>query len=107
MLYANVSPDDILLKQKLDVLATSHPNLKVGVLFREVNIVSQSALLFLNKLKPFQQNLQVYYTVDNPTKNWRGGAGYISKDVVVKGLPEPSDDTLILVSFFFLSELEI
>ncbi|CAL0325714.1 unnamed protein product [Lupinus luteus] len=67
LLYANVSPDDILLKQKLDVLAASHPNLKV------------------------------FYTVDNPTKNWRGGAGYISKDVVVKGLPSPSDDALILV----------
>ncbi|XP_014507143.1 NADH-cytochrome b5 reductase-like protein [Vigna radiata var. radiata] len=67
LLYANVSPDDILLKQKLDILATSHPNLKI------------------------------FYTVDNPTKNWRGGAGYISKDMVVKGLPAPSDDTLILV----------
>jgi len=43
--------------------------------------------------------LQIFYTVDNPTKNWRGGAGYISKDMVVKGLPAPSDDTLILVSF--------
>ncbi|CAK9169158.1 unnamed protein product [Ilex paraguariensis] len=67
LLYANVSPDDILLKQKLDVLGASHPNLKI------------------------------FYTVDNPTKDWRGGAGYISKDMVVKGLPGPSDDTLILV----------
>ncbi|XP_027331544.1 NADH-cytochrome b5 reductase-like protein [Abrus precatorius] len=67
LLYANVSPDDILLKQKLDILATSHPNLKI------------------------------FYTVDNPTKNWKGGAGLISKDMVVKGLPCPSDDTLILV----------
>ncbi|KAK7264951.1 hypothetical protein RJT34_32565 [Clitoria ternatea] len=67
LLYANVSPDDILLQEKLDILATSHPNLKV------------------------------FYTVDNPTKNWKGGAGYISKDMVVKGLPGPSDDTLILV----------
>ncbi|KAF5749649.1 hypothetical protein HS088_TW04G01621 [Tripterygium wilfordii] len=67
LLYANVSPDDILLKQKLDSLAASHPNFKV------------------------------FYTVDNPSKNWRGGAGYISKDMVMKGLPSPSDDTLILV----------
>ncbi|KAG6723897.1 hypothetical protein I3843_03G224800 [Carya illinoinensis] len=67
LIYGNVSPDDILLKQKLDILATSHPNLKV------------------------------FYTVDNPSKNWRGGSGYISKDMVVKGLPGPSDDTLILV----------
>lgn len=29
LLYANVSPDDILLKQKLDILAATHPNLKV------------------------------------------------------------------------------
>jgi len=45
--------------------------------------------------------LQVFYTVDNPTKTWKGGAGYISKDMVVKGLPAPSDDTLVLVSFSF------
>ncbi|KAA3476935.1 NADH-cytochrome b5 reductase-like protein isoform X1 [Gossypium australe] len=67
LLYANVSPDDILLKQKLDILAASHPNLKV------------------------------FYTVDNPTKTWKGGAGFISKDMVTKGLPGPAEDTLILV----------
>ncbi|KAK4257376.1 hypothetical protein QN277_006971 [Acacia crassicarpa] len=67
LLYANISPDDILLKQKLDFLAASHPNLKV------------------------------FYTVDNPTKNWRGGVGYISKDMAEKGLPAPGDDALILV----------
>ncbi|GFQ03462.1 NADH-cytochrome b5 reductase-like protein [Phtheirospermum japonicum] len=68
LLYANVSPDDILLKKKLDALSASNPNLKV-----------------------------IYYTVDNPTMDWLGGKGYISKDMVVKGLPSPSDDTLILV----------
>ncbi|XP_021741671.1 NADH-cytochrome b5 reductase-like protein [Chenopodium quinoa] len=67
LVYANVSPDDILLKQKLDILATSHPNFKV------------------------------FYTVDNPSKDWRGGVGYVSKDVVTKGLPGPGDDTLIMV----------
>ncbi|XP_022864232.1 NADH-cytochrome b5 reductase-like protein [Olea europaea var. sylvestris] len=69
LLYANVSPDDILLKKKLDVLAAKHPNLKV------------------------------FYTVDNPTKDWQGGTGYISNDMVKKGLPGPGDDTLILVCF--------
>lgn len=67
LLYGNISPDDILLKQKLDILAASHPNLKV------------------------------FYTVDNPTQNWKGGVGYISKDTALKGLPSPSDDALILV----------
>lgn len=41
---------------------------------------------------------QIFYTVDNPSNNWRGGTGYVSKDMVVKGLPAPSDDSLILVS---------
>ncbi|KAL8125693.1 hypothetical protein AgCh_013091 [Apium graveolens] len=65
--YANVSPDDILLKKKLDLLEDSHPNLKI------------------------------YYTVDKPSENWRGGKGYITKDMAVKGLPAPCKDSLILV----------
>ncbi|CAN6457240.1 unnamed protein product [Victoria cruziana] len=67
LIYANISPDDILLKRKLDILSASHPNFKV------------------------------FYTVDNPSKNWKGGSGYISKEMILKGLPCPSDDTLILV----------
>ncbi|KAL7590251.1 hypothetical protein Lser_V15G37827 [Lactuca serriola] len=67
LVYANVSPDDILLKKRLDMLAATHPNLKV------------------------------FYTVDNPSKYWVGGTGFISKDMALKGLPTPSDDTLILV----------
>ncbi|KAJ8547002.1 hypothetical protein K7X08_002695 [Anisodus acutangulus] len=67
LVYANVSPGDILLKKKLDVLAATHPNLKV------------------------------FYTVDNPTNDWRGSIGYVSKDMIVKGLPPPGDDTLVLV----------
>lgn len=67
LLYANVSPDDILLKEKLDALSSSHPNFKV------------------------------YYIVDRPASGWGGGVGYISLDMVLKGLPSPSEDTLILV----------
>lgn len=67
LVYGNLSPDDILLKEKLDVLAATHPNFKV------------------------------YYVVNKPTEGWKGGAGHISKDVILKGLPEPADDTIILV----------
>ncbi|KAF3453669.1 hypothetical protein FNV43_RR04110 [Rhamnella rubrinervis] len=67
LLFANVTPDDILLKQKLDILEASHPNLKI------------------------------FYTVDKPTNNWKGGKGLISKDMAEKGLPGPGEDTLILV----------
>lgn len=47
---------------------------------------------------------QVFYTVDKPSKNWKGGAGYISKDMATKGLPGPGEDTLILVSHTLNSE---
>ncbi|KAG8053270.1 hypothetical protein GUJ93_ZPchr0001g31942 [Zizania palustris] len=67
LIYANVSPDDILLKRELDRLASSYPNFKV------------------------------FYTVDKPSSDWRGGVGYISKDMVLKGLPGPGEDSLILV----------
>ncbi|XP_078428027.1 FAD/NAD(P)-binding oxidoreductase [Wolffia australiana] len=67
LLYGNVSPDDILLKGKLDQIAATHPNIKI------------------------------FYTVDNPSTGWRGGVGYISKDMVLKGLPAPGEDTMILV----------
>ncbi|KAI3984540.1 hypothetical protein MKX01_040417 [Papaver californicum] len=63
LLYANISPDDILLKQKLDVLSANY----------------------------------IYYTVENPTNNWKGGKGYITQNMVDKGMPSPSEDTLILV----------
>jgi cytochrome-b5 reductase len=67
LIYANVSPDDILLKRELDRLASSYPNFKV------------------------------FYTVDKPSSDWRGGVGFVSKDMVLKGLPGPGEDSLILV----------
>eukprot|EP00252_Welwitschia_mirabilis_P006324 TRINITY_DN17174_c0_g1_i1.p1 TRINITY_DN17174_c0_g1~~TRINITY_DN17174_c0_g1_i1.p1 ORF type:complete len:268 (+),score=59.70 TRINITY_DN17174_c0_g1_i1:331-1134(+) len=67
LLYCNISPDDILLREKLDALSFSHPNFKV------------------------------YYIVDKPLHGWSGGVGYISEDMILKGLPPPSEDTLILV----------
>ena len=42
---------------------------------------------------------QVFYVVDKPTEDWMGGKGHVSKDVLLKGLPSPSDDTLILVHY--------
>ena len=40
---------------------------------------------------------QVFYVVDKPSKDWKGGKGYMNKDVLLKVLPAPSDDALILV----------
>ncbi|XP_022938224.1 NADH-cytochrome b5 reductase-like protein [Cucurbita moschata] len=67
LIFANVSADDILLKEKLDKLAACHPNIKV------------------------------FYTVSNPPKGWKGGKGHVSKDMIIKCLPSPGNDALILV----------
>ena len=40
---------------------------------------------------------QVFYVVDKPTQDWKGGKGYLNNDTLLKGLPAPSNDTLILV----------
>lgn len=67
LIFANVSADDILLKEKLDKLAACHPNIKV------------------------------FYTVSNPPRGWKGGKGHVSKDMIIKCLPSPGNDALILV----------
>ncbi|KAG0590923.1 hypothetical protein KC19_1G136000 [Ceratodon purpureus] len=67
LVYANTTPADILLKSKLDSLAFAHPNFKV------------------------------FYVVSKESEGWKGGKGHVTKDVLKKGLPSPSDDTLILV----------
>lgn len=42
--------------------------------------------------------MQVYYVVDKATrKDWQGGVGYITKDMLRTHLPPPSADNLVLV----------
>ncbi|KAM3347749.1 hypothetical protein ACQJBY_021580 [Aegilops geniculata] len=95
LIYANVSPDDILLKKELDRLASSYPNFKVsiGVLLGLLNCHMGEVTAKHDIFATFQ----VFYTVDKPSSDWRGGVGYISKDMVLKGLPGPGEDSLILV----------
>lgn len=68
LIYENESPEDILLKERLDKLAQSHPNFKV------------------------------FYTVNIAGGDWQGGHGHVSADMIYKALPHPSSHTLILVS---------
>jgi cytochrome-b5 reductase len=67
LVFANVTPEDILLKEKLDAISFAHPNFKV------------------------------FYVCDRPSKDWKGGRGHINKDVLLKALPSPCNDSLILV----------
>lgn len=67
LVFANTSPSDILLQDKLDSLSAAHPNFKV------------------------------FYVVDKGDEGWKGGEGYVTSDMLKKALPPPSPDTLILV----------
>jgi cytochrome-b5 reductase len=69
-IFANQSEDDIILKDKLDDMAAKH------------------------------DNFRVYYMVDKPKWGgvfWKGGVGYINRDIIEKHMPPPSDDNLIMV----------
>lgn len=67
LLYANVSENDIILREELDDLARNH------------------------------KNFHVYYTVDNPSEAWKMGSGYITREMIDRHMPEPSEDHLIMV----------
>lgn len=68
LIYANVNPEDILLKNELDGLASTHSD-----------------------------RFKVYYVLNNPPASWTGGVGFVSKDQIAEHLPAASDDVKILM----------
>uniref|UniRef100_A0A6B2L7X9 Cytochrome-b5 reductase n=1 Tax=Arcella intermedia TaxID=1963864 RepID=A0A6B2L7X9_9EUKA len=70
LLYSNVVKEDILLKEKFDLLAQEHP-----------------------------ERLKVIYTLTNPDvlQDWNGEKGRIDKEKIVKYLPQPAASSKILV----------
>ncbi|ERF70450.1 NADH-cytochrome b5 reductase 1 [Endocarpon pusillum Z07020] len=67
LIFANVNPDDILLKDDLDRLA------------RE------------------DEGFRVYYVLNNPPEDWTGGVGFVTADMIKDKLPAPAEDMKILI----------
>ncbi|CAJ0745487.1 24811_t:CDS:2 [Entrophospora sp. SA101] len=67
LIFANVTIDDILLKEELDLLAKNH------------------------------ENFNVFYTLDKPPNDWNGGRGFITQDMIKKFCPPPANDIKILL----------
>jgi len=68
LLFANVTEDDILLREKFDSLTKQY------------------------------KNFTVYYVLDKPPSSWKGGKGYVTDEYVKKFMPAPGrKDSLILV----------
>ena len=68
LIYANVNPEDILLKTELDKLAVAHPT-----------------------------RFTVFYVLNNPPAGWTGGSGFVTKDQIEKHLPSSSHDIKVLL----------
>ena len=67
LIFANVNPEDILLKDELDSLAAKDPK------------------------------FNVHYVLNNPPENWTGGTGFVTADMIKEKLPAPANDVKILI----------
>ncbi|KAK8286354.1 hypothetical protein V6Z11_D08G284300 [Gossypium hirsutum] len=97
-IFATLKPGDVL-EVKGPIEKLRYPtNMKkhIGIIAGGTGITPMLQVIDAIVKNP-NDNTQVFYTVDNPTKKWKGGTRYTSKDMVTKGLPGPSDDTLIFV----------
>lgn len=70
LIYANVNPDDILLKQELDQIH-----------------------------EEYSEKFSVYYVLNNPPEGWQGGSGFVTKEMIESKLPssEGGDQVKILL----------
>lgn len=59
LIYANVSPQDIILKDELDAYAKAHPD-----------------------------RFKVTYVIDKPAEGWKGSTGYVTAELIKKTIPD-------------------
>ncbi|XP_058781759.1 NADH--cytochrome b5 reductase 1-like [Vicia villosa] len=67
LIYANVTREDILLKQELDLLAVKFP-----------------------------YRIKVYYVLNQPPEIWNAGVGFVTKEMIQKRFPAPASNIKIL-----------
>ncbi|KAL4736930.1 NADH-cytochrome b5 reductase 1 [Aspergillus similis] len=67
LIFANVNPDDILLKDELEKLAAE------------------------------DDGFRIYYVLNNPPEGWTGGVGFVTPDMIKERLPTPASDIKILL----------
>ena len=69
LIYANVNQEDILLKYELEELLDIH-----GPRFK------------------------LFYVLNNPPPDWKGGVGFVTKEIINKHLPNPGEtDSKLLI----------
>jgi cytochrome-b5 reductase len=68
LITANITEDDILLKDELARLENTYP-----------------------------QRFRAFYVLDNPPEKWQGGKGFVSKELLKTLLPEPKEGDKIKI----------
>jgi cytochrome-b5 reductase len=67
LIFANVNPEDILLKEDIDAIAAK------------------------------DDKFRVHYVLNNPPEKWNGGVGFVTADMIKAKLPAPASDVKILM----------
>lgn len=67
LIFANITEEDILMKEQLDNLAATH------------------------------HNFSIYYVLNEPSSSWTGGVGYVSKEMLLDHFGKPSADCKVLM----------
>jgi len=67
LIFANVNPDDILLKEDLDKLAAE------------------------------DKDINVYHVLNNPPAKWEGGVGFVTAEIIKERFPAPARDIKIMI----------
>jgi len=67
LIFANHTEEDIILRNQLDDLASTHKNFKV------------------------------HYVLSRPSNNWSGDSGFVSRKIVQSYIAPPSDSVLVYI----------
>uniref|UniRef100_A0A060T2E0 NADH-cytochrome b5 reductase n=1 Tax=Blastobotrys adeninivorans TaxID=409370 RepID=A0A060T2E0_BLAAD len=67
LVFANVNPEDILLKAELEEMAAK------------------------------RDNIHIYYVLNNPPTGWTGGVGFVTADILKQKCPAPANDVKLLI----------
>ncbi|EGP87886.1 unnamed protein product [Zymoseptoria tritici ST99CH_1A5] len=65
LVFGNITEEDILLKKEFDDLEKQYP-----------------------------ERFRAFYVLDKPSKNWEGGKGFISKELLQKTIPQPDEENV-------------
>ncbi|KAF9596254.1 hypothetical protein IFM89_008417 [Coptis chinensis] len=90
LIYANVTYEDILLKEELDSLASNYPDR-----FKVYYVLNQITAIY-NCVTAVDSHMNLAFIFSQPPEEWNGGVGFVSKEMIQAHLPAPASDIRVL-----------